>query len=279
MANSSVCTFNDTTFLVMDSLSANYYDGPYHVDRFFGWENGIIDDGSVPDINGLIYRTSIGKHLAVRCPDNKVILNWVSQRIKLFADWCHYGPSDTIPSIYSVYTKASSAEDICNHYLSLIGDPDNINSQPSDTAIFREQFAKLLVDVFYSNEYCTFQEVTWHDCGDCDDSSTYAWHTINTKNGHQLELSDLISKEDKTNFAIRMISHLCNNDGPWFDYNMELKVSDVVDVLEQRSGFALLSDGVIVYYYPYVLGNGEDGQYNALIPYEEIMDIINIRLE
>jgi hypothetical protein len=33
-------------------------------------------------------------------------------------------------------------------------------------------------------------------------------------------------------------------------------------------GCALLKEGLIIYYYPYTIGSGADGEFIAIIPYE-----------
>lgn len=42
-------------------------------------------------------------------------------------------------------------------------------------------------------------------------------------------------------------------------------------------GIALAPEGVIVYYHRQVIGCGEEGQYNALVPYNEVADIVKVR--
>ena len=42
----------------------------------------------------------------------------------------------------------------------------------------------------------------------------------------------------------------------------------------KSSGSALIEEGLIVYYYPYNLGSGGDGEFEAIIPYKELEGIL-----
>jgi len=48
-----------------------------------------------------------------------------------------------------------------------------------------------------------------------------------------------------------------------------------LNLLAGMDGIAIIPEGVIVYYHPYAIGSGAEGQYNALIPVNELKGIIN----
>lgn len=268
----NITLFEPQALVVYDEeISDSYYSGPYKIARFFGWENGQLEDGSLPDIPGMVYRTGIGRHIGLRCPDERACLDWTSDRIRRFADWCKNGPASTIPETTPLYRNAKSDQDICEHYISEIVDPSAIRSQPSDSSTYLEQFATLLIDIYHSDRYITMQEYTWYDCGSMGDNTALSWFTIDRRTGHQLSLYDIIDESKSQEFAYTMIRHLVNAAGmPWLDNAGEIRNCDLVDYLKQCDGCALVPEGVVVYYHPYKIGCGAEGQYNALIPYEEL---------
>lgn len=257
-------------------LDTGYYEGPYTIDRYFGWDFGKNQRSDIPDIPGLVFKSSCRRHLGVRCPNDKAILKWTSERVKRFADWCLNGPSDTIPSIVPVYERPKSAEDMCNHYYKIVALPELVRGLGDEGLHVIEQFAELLVDVYEDKNYVTMQEATWYDCMSCGDNTTRSWITIDRKTGKQLELCDIVKEDRMQDFAYVMIKHLNGWGSPWFDYAREIRDCDLVDLLKQSDGCALVQKGVVVYYHPYNIGCGAEGQFNALVPYEEIINLMKV---
>ena len=261
---------------VMDSV---YYTGPFHIDQYFGCDNNISDYGNIPNIPGLQYYSANGRHLAVRCPNNKAVKSLVSRKIKRFADWCIHGPSpyNTIPSVVPICNTSSSIKDMCSYYMKYIGDPNTIRHEISDTSSIIEQFALCIVDAYESDRYCTVQEYTWYDYDSLGDITSFSWSTVDKKTGNELSLSDIIDEENWAKFAYYAIYHLRDQSLPWFDISREVREDYLVEYLSMASGIALAPEGVIVYYHRQVIGCGVEGQYNALVPYSEIEDIIKVR--
>ena len=271
--SSELVSFDEGT-----ELDLQYFSGPFEINRYFGWEHGLLEDGALPDIPGLCYQTAGGRHLAIRCPSQKHILRWASGRVKIFADWCLNGPGDTIPSIVPFYENPQSGKDIVNHYLRCITKgQQEIMSEPSDTAIYYEQFAKLIVDAYRTDKYVTMQEYTWYDFGSCGDNTSRSWFTLD-KGGHVLELSDIIDEVRWQEFAYIMLRHLNSYIMPWFDYSRETRYCDLVPLLNDRDGCALTPEGVVIYYHPYKIGCGAEGQYNALVPYNELEGMLKTKM-
>ena len=52
------------------------------------------------------------------------------------------------------------------------------------------------------------------------------------------------------------------------------KPEEYTGVLKRANGCALIPEGLVFYFYPYNLGSGADGQYEAVIPYEELDGIL-----
>ena len=263
-----------------ETFSDSYFSGPYKIARYFGWENGQIEDGSLPNITGMVYRTGLGRHIGLRCPNERTSLEWTSDRLRRFADWCKNGPSDTIPERTPLYRKARSYQDICEHYISEVVSSDFIRTEPCDTSSFIEQFAILLVDIYRGDRFITMQEYTWYDCNSCGDNTALSWFTIERKTGRQLSLCDIIDESKLQDFAYIMIRHLTDvGNSPWFDYARELRYCDLVDYLKDCDGIAIVPEGVVVYYHPYKIGCGAEGQYNSLIPYDELEGMLKCTIE
>ena len=118
------------------------------------------------------------------------------------------------------------------------------------------------------------QEATWYDCMSCGDNTTRSWFTIDKKTGRQLELCDIIKDDRMQDFAYLMMKHLTNWDGPWLDDHHDVREYDLTYYLKKCSGCALVTEGGVVYYHPYEMGCGADGQFNSLVPYDELKGIL-----
>ena len=72
-----------------------------------------------------------------------------------------------------------------------------------------------------------------------------------------------------------LIKHLCNIEGYWTDnHSWEQEC-----ICNQFNGIALVQEGVVVYYHPYQIGCGAEGQFNSLIPYTELEGILICTIE
>ena len=61
-----------------------YYRGPYKIGEYFGLDSSYCfnaEDTKVQDMPGLIYKSDYCFHFGLRCPNNSVLLNYVSKRI------------------------------------------------------------------------------------------------------------------------------------------------------------------------------------------------------
>lgn len=61
-----------------------YYRGPYKIGAYFGLDSSYCfnaEDTKVQDMPGLIYKSDYCFHFGLRCPNNSVLLNYVSKRI------------------------------------------------------------------------------------------------------------------------------------------------------------------------------------------------------
>ena len=95
-----------------------------------------------------------------------------------------------------------------------------------------------------------------------------------------MSLCDIIDESKLQDFAYIMIRHLTDvGNSPWFDYARELRYCDLVDYLKDCDGIAIVPEGVVVYYHPYKIGCGAEGQFNSLIPYAELEGILKCKID
>lgn len=254
------------------------YMGPYHIDAYFGFDGGSEwRKCEVPDIDGLIYRSTKPIHIGLRCPSYKPLLSWTAGRLDKFTEWSIGHPEDTTKIPFESCKNPESAEDLMNHYMGILGPKpvDHLDPEWEDSAI--QQFAILLTDICLLGDYCTMQEVTWYDFASCGDNTTRSWFTIDVKTGKEFGLEDIVRDNRRTDLEKIILKYLRNHTSFWYDMNKD-SLPNPGYLIENMTGCALLEDGIICYYHPYILGCGADGQFNAAIPYSELSGILKIKL-
>lgn len=265
-------------------------------DAYFG-EIGCLalafaeDTLTYPSIPGLVHKSLLAKcpadncfgeyvTMALHCPENQVLLDWMSGKVKAFADACPVGntlagatgKTKDIP-----FQSFHSTEAICSYYMDELGqvykdwncggegDPDTPN----------EQEGYLLADCWHHGQYYTFHEASWYDMMSCGDNTREAFITIDSKTGKELVLSDFVDEKDYDTLAELMMTRLQNRSrffvGESYTYDEMDK-----DLLNILSGIGLVKEGLVITYYPYVLSSGADGHFHALIPYKELKGILKI---
>ncbi len=68
-----------------------------------------------------------------------------------------------------------------------------------------------------------------------------------------------------------MMRRLVNGNRDHFVHHRRCDPSEYTDILHRADGCALIKEGLIIYFYPYNLGAGADGEYEAVIPYDELL--------
>ncbi len=290
------------TVLFPSHLSAQDYNGAWNTPTFnlsyndfkyvfFGkkdsWDRTPgINPSTIPPIPGIKYRTcynlcpkdtcyATGTVLAVRCPENNVLLKWTSQRVAWLID-CGGNDSYRKAESYNVPKLSSSAE-ICNYYISQ-AKKNNCAQEchgPEDGGGPNEQYGYLLTDCWETPTYCTFYEATWYDWLSCGDNTREAYLSVNKTTGKVAQLEDLIKSDSLPKLEELLFKHLKNYSGDlWVDCRTNIQDIKPSDILNERNGCALIKEGLIIYYYPYNIGSGAEGQFNAIIPYEELAGIL-----
>ncbi len=254
-------------------------------------DRGFQDDTLVyPPIPGLVHKsvysmcpvdTCMAEYaaLALRCPQEQPLLDWMADTVCFFVN---YGP---VGSRHTMYTEESldikkqhfgSEEEICQYYMNQLSHLNDEWTCPGtgDHDIMNESAGLLIADCWRAGDLCTFYRVDWYDFLSCGNTAHESWITVDAKTGKELGLEDLVLPEKFDDLSALMMPRLVNDKGEvLIEQNDSYKASDK-DVLARANGCGLIREGLIIYFYPYNLGCGADGQYNAVIPYEELDGIL-----
>lgn len=211
--------------------------------------------------------------MAVRCPQERVLLNWASKRAAWYEVVCCDDPTGNTEPENVLAVK--SAGDICRQYIRRI--EESIRHECQEDGLhgeMNEQSGFLLTDCWQTDEYCTFYEATWYDMLSCGDSTTQAYYSVDKKTGRVATLEDFVPQSQWPELAAMLFKYLKNSLGVlWVDENPDRAASDPMEVLEDRRGCALIREGLVIYYFPYSIGGGYEGEIMAVIPHKELKRI------
>lgn len=204
--------------------------------------------------------------MAVRCPQERVLLDWASKRAAWYEVVCCDDPTGNTDPENVLAVK--SAGDICRQYIRRI--EESIRHECQEDGLhgeMNEQSGFLLTDCWQTDKYCTFYEATWYDMLSCGDSTTQAYYSVDKKTGRVATLEDFVPKSRWPALAQILYKYLKNSSGKlWVDENPDRSTFDPMETLNDRSGCALIREGLVIYYYPYNIGAGYEGEVMAVIP-------------
>ena len=273
--------------VIQDSLSKAYKYVYFGKIGFM--ERSFQEDTLVfPPIEGLVHRsayamcptdTCVAEYavLALRCPPIQPLLNWVADTVRAFVNECpignglseYYGRKVTIPTKH-----LKSDKEICDYYIGQLNhvyDNWHCNGE-GDHDVINEQAGLLLADCWSSGNLYTFHRMDWYDWLSCGNNIRESWWTVNAKTGKLLTLKDFVLPGKNDSLATLMMAHLANYGGEL--YVDQYPSRNNLEVLSLADGCALLPEGLIIYFYPYILSYGADGEYKAVIPYAELEGIL-----
>ena len=213
--------------------------------------------------NGANYAT-----LAVRCPNEPKLLQWLAGRVQRYVtDW-PIGYDLSKDSLAE--KKFDNAEKIAVYYMDKLGATlaeEEVESFPTMT----HQTGLLLADCWQRDDLYTFYESVWDNESHLNHES---YVTVNAKTGKDLGLKDFVNPKDYDELSALVMPRLENEHGERLldqDYGYS---ADGYGILNSLGGCALIREGFIIYFKPYILGSGGDGMYRAVIPYEELIGIL-----
>jgi len=218
--------------------------------------------------------------LALHCPPIQPLLDWVADTVNTFAHECPIGHglhtyNNKLIDIPAKRLK--SDKEICDYYIGKLqhaydgwrcnrqGDPGSIN----------EQAGLLIADCWHTGNLYTFYRLDWYDWMSCGNNVRESWWTVDATSGKLLDFYDFILPDKIDTLASLMMRRLINGNSEFILDQSQYKPEEYTYVINRADGCALIPEGLIFYYYPYNLGSGADGQYEAVIPYEELKGILN----
>ena len=275
--------------VVQDSVSTAY---KY---IFFGklgfMERSFQEDTLVfPPIEGLVHRSAYAMCpkdtcfaeyavLALRCPPIQPLLNWVADTVSAFVHECPIGNGLSIYNNGELSIPAKhlkSDREICDYYIGQLNHVyDNWHcTGEGDHDVINEQAGLLLADCWNNGNLYTFHRMDWYDWLSCGNNTRESWWTVNAKTGKLLTLDDMVRQEKKDSLSNLMMAQLVNGRGELYAEQYAEASRNKLEVLSRADGSALTSEGLVIYFYPYNLSFGSDGQYKAVIPYTELEGIL-----
>ena len=93
-----------------------------------------------------------------------------------------------------------------------------------------------------------------------------------------LSLNDMVHLGKRDSLSTLMMAHLVNDKGERYAEQYPDAARDNLEVLSWANGSALTSEGFVIFFYPYNLGSGSDGEYVAVIPFTELEGILKDNL-
>ncbi len=262
---------------------------------FFGklgfMERSFQEDTLVfPPIEGLVHRSAYAMCpkdtcfaeyavLALRCPPIQPLLNWVADTVSAFVHDCPIGNGLSIYNNgeFSIPVKhLKSDREICDYYIGQLNHVyDNWQcTGKGDHGVINEQAGLLLADCWNNGKLYTFHRMDWYDWLSSGNNTRESWWTVDARNGELLSLDDMVRPGKRDSLSALMMAHLVNDKGERYAEQYPDASRNNLDVLSWANGGALTSQGLVIYFYPYNLGSGADGQYKAVIPYTELEGIL-----
>lgn len=218
--------------------------------------------------------------LALRCPPIQSLLDWVADTVNTFVHECPIGNgllTYNEKQLDIPIKHRKSDKEICDYYIGQLqhaydgwhctgeGDHDSLN----------EQAGLLIADCWHNEILYTFYRIDWYDWFNCGNNARESWWTVDATSGKLLGLEDLILPEKMDELSSLMMPRLVNGNGEYLVQLYDCYTLEDKAVIGLANGCALIQEGLIVFFYPYNLGTGADGEFEAVIPYEELEGIIN----
>ena len=247
--------------------------------RFFGMigDNYLTfkeDTLNIPPIPGLVHKTGLNAQkcgrsyiydyqiLALRCPPRASLLKWMTRRLQSYF---------LIKAIPKRENKFQSVKEICSFFINRFNEYGNWYS---DTTIenpyfYHQKEGLLIADCWASGDYYTFYEISWSNVNNLGHE---AYKTVNQQTGEELFLNDFVDSVNYEKLSRLMLSRLVDEYGAYYIDNHSYE--NTVSFLECLSGCALIEEGFVLFFYPYIVGCGAEGEFEAIIPYEELRSIL-----
>lgn len=119
--------------------------------------------------------------------------------------------------------------------------------------------------VYEDSEWATYIiELSYSYHSSCGCPSWADYYTINKKTGKILTLSEFLEYCKRTDIE-SLLRNSYEHAATAIDFEPIEKLTGA-KLLEEADGVALINDGALIYFHPYKIGCGGEGQYNLIIP-------------
>lgn len=208
--------------------------------------------------------------LILECLEEEPLLRWVNDYV--FSYMRDRGYDRTVKLRHPVGARQMAVWYVEQGREQVLSRP--CRHDPDEHDAITEQDALFVGNSMVSHDVVTFMTHQWYDMMSCGDCTARSWHTVLRESGKEILLGDVIRKECMDELSDLIPQYLRNASGLWKDVAVEADNVKGADLVKAMSGFALVEEGMVVYYHPYVIGCGADGQFNALIPYEVLLPLV-----
>ena len=103
--------------------------------------------------------------------------------------------------------------------------------------------------------------------------TTESYFTVDSKTGKQLQLEDIVQQDNWNHLEQILPKYLISETGKHYEAtDLEPWNFTSRELLERRTGCALIREGLVIYYHPMVIDGELVGGYKAVIPYKKVND-------
>ena len=126
----------------------------------------------------------------------------------------------------------------------------------------------MIADVWQKRRFHTFLVTAWYDWNSCGANMACSYVTVDASTGKEVTYASLIRQSDEPKLSALMLKYLRNESEGWVENAARVTDYQAEQLISLMDGCALLKEGLLIYYYPYTIGCGADGEFIAIIPYE-----------
>ena len=177
-----------------------------------------------------------------------------------------------------------SGKSICDYYINKSGKHYKKYTdvcEHSDEENNWCQYGRLIAEVWKKGQIHTFIVSDWSLFNDqCGNHTAVSYISVNSSTGKEIKCKDLIRRSDEKKVSDLLLKYVRNQEEGWIEVGAEELIgvydgktdSIGVKLFNEMSGCGLLKEGLIIYYHPYTIGYGCNGEFFAIIPYNVLKE-------
>lgn len=254
------------------------------LDLFYGMErteDGYYSDSRLDTIQGLLHREfsemwcrkddsvkfelNIGVYLDAEYPNDTVKKAMLSKINKVIPEGFEYDLTNNLQT--EILKRGANVNQSTSQFLDqwqqIFDQVTSLNKVKDDTSSYHEIIASrgctVCHKIYEDNIWATYlleESVDYHSSCGCPSHADY--FSINKMDGSIFNLSDVLKHNDILNLENLI----------YYSYCLESHSSNSLTgkkLISKMDGVAIVSEGILVYFHPYNIGCGAEGQYNLII--------------